>query len=228
MNNKPLTLEEKISREYWSQQREISDCRSEMWESSPVEHYAAIRQAWHGHKALNKWVSDAIASPDRIEAFYTERYNPPHHLIGWGSTADYMPLVWRQYGYDGYKMPDWYYEAIWKADLASVLAKPADVRYTVEYISGTTFAYCIWDQANPFYTRWENRVQMGTNDPAKAESYVRREYEKHKRLHDGGVNCLIHFNRTGHAALPCWVPNGQLKIRNMQGKIIGEYPRLEK
>lgn len=225
--NKPLTLEEKISREYWLQFREIADCREEIWQSSPVEHCPVIRHAAHSRKALYTYVSDAIQDADQIVAFYTARYETPRHLIGWGSTADYSPLVWKQYGY-GTQIPDWYHDAIWKAELAAVLAKPADVRYSVEYVGNTTFAYTIWDQANPFYTPWEMRVRMQSADPARAESYVRREYEKHKRLHDGGVNCLIHFHQTGQAVMPFWMPDGQLVIRNIKGSVIGHYPRLDK
>jgi hypothetical protein len=220
------TLEEKINQEYWRQHQEISNCRDEIWDASPVEHYTVIRRAYHSAKTLYTWVSDAIADPDQIIAFYQERYAPPRHLIGWGSTADYCPLVWKQYGYDGYKLPDWYHDAIWKAELASILARPADVRYRVEYVGGTTFAYSIWDAANPFYTPWDMRVRMVSADPARAEDYVRREYEKHKRLHVGGVNCLIHFHATGQAAMPYWMPDGQLNLRDAKGKVTGQYPRL--
>lgn len=225
--SKPLTLEDKINREYWDQQQEISRVHSELWESSPVETHAVIWQAYHSRKALSTWVAKPTDDPDQIVAFYTERYTPSTHLIGWGSTADYNPLIWKQYGTNcGGTVPEWYHDAIWKAELCAILAKPADVRYKVEHISGSHYVYTIWDQANPFYHPW--RVNLQSSSPANAESYVRREYDKHKHLHEGGVNCLIHFHQTGQAIVPCWMPDNGLVIRNRDGKIIGHYPRLSK
>ena len=119
-------------------------------------------------------------------------------------------LIWAKYGYwsEGHEPPEWFDDELKLAEAVVDIAQPPDVRYEVKFnsiIPGEVAGTCrCWDDANPWVEPWEVGFRFKSKESVEAN--YRQEYQKHKQLHDGVINALLHYKETGEPIEPDWLP----------------------
>lgn len=131
----------------------------------------------------------------------------------WGGLSNLTSaLIWAKYGYwsKGYEPPEWYDKELELAELVVDIVQPPDTEYEVSFDSvvpgEVTGKFCVWDTANPWVEAWE--VGFRSKSKENAEKNYQVEYLKHKELHNGVINALLHYKNTGEPVEPDWLPKG--------------------
>jgi hypothetical protein len=129
----------------------------------------------------------------------------------WGGLCNLTSsLIWAKYGYwsKGHEPPEWFDEELKLAEIAANIVQPSDVRYEVIFNSvipgEVTGTFRCWDAANPWVEPWE--VGFRFKNKESVEANYKQEYGKHKQLHDGVINALLHYKETGEPIEPDWLP----------------------
>ena len=128
----------------------------------------------------------------------------------WGGLSNLTSsLIWAKYGYwsKGHEPPEWFDEELKLAEITMDIMQPPDVRYEVRFDSAiheVTGIFRCWDEANPWVEPWEVSFRFKSED--NVEKYYKQEYDKHKQLHNGVINALLHYKETGEPVEPDWMP----------------------
>jgi hypothetical protein len=112
-------------------------------------------------------------------------------------------LCWERWGYwsEWGGPPAWASNKLTDAKKAAAIAKPADVRYSLEFTTeglkrhGT---FRVWDEANPWAE--PNTTNFAEFTEEHARRYYADEYAKHKRWQEDAVNTLIYYREHGKGA----------------------------
>ena len=129
----------------------------------------------------------------------------------WGNLSNLTSsLIWAKYGYwaEHCNPPDWYDNELERAETAADIVQEPDVKYEVIFQTETpgnvTGTFRCWDANNLWVEPWE--VNFLFKSVAHVNSYYHAEYIKHKELHSGVINALIHYKNTGEPVEPEWLP----------------------
>lgn len=128
-------------------------------------------------------------------------------------------LCWEQYGYwsECGGPPAWASETLTKAKQAAHIAKPADVRYSVEVIQkGNIYegTFRVWDEANPWSEPWSVNFTGYHSAEAARQEYAGR-FADHKRWQEEEIAALIHWRETGEATIAASMPENQFYWRKL-------------
>jgi hypothetical protein len=119
-------------------------------------------------------------------------------------------LIWAKYGYwaEGQEPPEWYDAELKLAEAVANIVQTPDVQYGVTFDSvnpgEVTGTFHCWDEANKWVEPWEVNFRFKSKESAEAN--YKQEYHKHKLLHDGVINALLHYKETGEPIEPDWMP----------------------
>jgi len=129
----------------------------------------------------------------------------------WGGLCNLTSsIIWAKYGYwsKGHEPPEWFDNELKLAEMAADIVQPPYTRYEVtvdsEIPGEVTGKFRCWDEANPWVEPWEVGFRFKSRE--SAESNYQSEYYKHKRLHEGVINALLHYKETGEPIEPDWLP----------------------
>lgn len=121
-------------------------------------------------------------------------------------------LCWERWGYwsECGGPPPFASDGLTNAKRAAALARPSDVRYSLEFTTEgckRSGVFKVWDEANPWAEPWS--VNFAEFTEASARANYAREFENHKRWQEDAIRVLIYYRERGELPEDGGKPEGQ-------------------